>query len=319
MDTSDEIAYRSCLLCPRRCGVDRTAGSLGYCRAGALPRVAAAVLHRGEEPPLVTGKGSGTIFFSGCTLRCASCQNCDISARGMGVDLTVDELAAIVMRLGERGASNINLVTGTHYAPSIVAAVEIARSRGLRLPVVWNSSGYESISTLELLAGTVDIWLPDVKTLDREVARSLMRAPDYPERVKEAVAWMAGRGAPRFSGDALLSGTVCRHLVLPGLIDATEEVLLWYSRSLIYPTLLSLMVQYLPIGDAASSASAPGRRLAESEYQAVLSLLDRFGIEDGFVQELDEGTDWIPDFTRPNPFPGEFAAPVWHWERGFID
>ena len=182
--------YSACRFCPRNCGVDRLQGERGYCGESARMRVAWAGLHRGEEPPLVGEKGSGTIFFSGCTLKCVSCQNRQISHQGAGREVSSEGLGNLMLRLQERGAANINLVTAGHFPPSIVESVAGARTRGLRIPVVWNCSAYEHTSTLDLLRETVDVYLPDCKTLDAEVSRRLMRADDYPQVVRPALLKM---------------------------------------------------------------------------------------------------------------------------------
>ena len=309
-------AFTHCTLCPRNCGVDRTADASGYCRSSATPRLASAVLHRGEEPSLVTGLGSGAMFFSGCTLRCGSCQNCQISTDGDGADVDVEQLSEIMLRLQSAGASNINLVTGTHFSPAIIDAVRIARTNGLVLPTVWNSSGYEKIDTLELLDDCIDIWLPDVKTFDCEFAGLLMNAPDYPERAREATLWMASRGAPVYENERLVSGTIVRHLVMPGLMDDTEQVIRWYSMNLKNAAHLSVMAQYVPVSNEPQTIR---RQLAKSEYEAVVSLLVRYEIENGYIQELEHGTDWLPDFSRANPFPREHVVPVWSQYTGFIE
>ena len=264
---------------------------------------------------MVTRAGSGTLFFSECTLRCAACQNCQISQHGIGTEVDPELLAAIMVRLEERGASNINIVTGTHFAPSIAAAVSESRRLGMKLPIVWNSSGYERVETLEHLSGIVDIWLPDLKTLDSALSAAALHARDYPLVARDAIRWMLERGGPRFDGEALVSGTIVRHLVLPGRFDDTDAVLSWLSQVLPSRGLLSLMVQYLPIG---GPRDYPDRSLSETEYAAVLSLLSKYGFDDGYVQELVEDQDWTPDFLRANPFPSTHADPVWHWRDGFL-
>ena len=314
--TSHPTAYSNCNLCPRACGVDRNGSALGYCRSTSKARLASAVLHRGEEPSLSTGRGSGAMFFSGCTLRCDSCQNCGISAEGIGRDVDLSTLSEIMLRLDASGASNINIVTGTHFAPAIVEAVDVARAAGLRLPVVWNTSGYESIKTLEHLSTIVDVWLPDIKTFDPAIAKAMLNAPDYPARVKDAALWMSSRSTLRYDGDTLVSGTICRHLVLPGLFDDTESVLRWYADHLRQSTLLSVMAQYIPTANGGETIS---RSLERSEYDAMIALLWRFDIDSGFVQELEDERFWIPDFARTNPFPGQYSDPVWHWRFGFVD
>jgi putative pyruvate formate lyase activating enzyme len=321
------------MLCPRRCGVNRREGKRGYCGENAELRIAAAVLHHGEEPPLTGNRGSGTVFVSGCTLGCVFCQNWQISQDGMGTALTEAEFVRICLELQARGAANINLVTGSHAAPALAAGIAAAKTEGLALPVLWNSSAYESAAALDLLADTVDVYLPDLKTLDCGTARRFFRAPDYPGHAVRAVLTMmdqrtlrfaeaspAGPGTPAGSGSvpALLSGVVIRHLVLPGHLGSTREALRWFARYAQGRALLSLMMQYTPAGRevlrTGSGETGPVRAMNRREYETVLGWLEEFGIEDGFCQELVSGGDWLPDFRRENPF-GALADPVWHWAK----
>ena len=313
--TFHTTSYASCRLCPRNCGIDRASGASGYCRCADKPLLAAAVIHRGEEPPLVTGAGSGTLFFAGCTLRCKTCQNGQISAGLMGRRISSTEIADICIAFEARGASNVNIVTGTHFAPSIVRGIQEARERGLTIPVVWNSSGYETLDTLRNLESIVDVWLVDIKSLDPTVTRNLFGASDYPERAREAIRSMTGASALRFKGDALVSGTIVRHLALPGLFDDSCDVINWFAKNVRDTALFSLMVQYLP--PASEDAGIPDRYLTACEYEALLSRLPHNGIEDGYTQNLTDDGEWRPDFTRMNPFPAEFADPLWHWKSGF--
>jgi len=326
--------YKNCRLCPRNCGVDRLAGSGGtsnadgFCGESAELRLAFAGLHRGEEPPLTGKGGSGTVFVSGCNLGCTFCQNWQIStgkAGGMdaggagkrlGRIVSADEFSTICLELQSRGAENINIVTGSHAVPAIVQYLNAAKTAGLRLPVLWNSSGYESLETLELLDGYIDTWLPDLKTLDSALAAQFFNAPDYPEVAVQAILWMI-RNRPH--------NVIIRHLILPGQLESTRAVLRWFADNVINlrslqhalipnsdphsPPQLSLMSQYTPIVDSGH----PGRFLDKREYETVLGWLGEFGIEDGFCQELLINSDWLPDFNRPNPFLSDLSAAVWHF------
>jgi len=306
--------YARCLLCPRACGVDRLGSAHGFCREAAAVRAAWAGLHFGEEP-LVTGRGgSGTIFFTGCTLKCRFCQNDQLSRSGLGADLDPQQLARLMLRLQGEGAENVNLVTGSHFAPSIVQAVRLARAQGLALPLVWNSSGYESRAALELLAPWIEVWLPDCKTLDPELARSLMGAPDYPQVVREALAFMVEARPLDWDGERLRQGVIVRHLVLPGHPGSTREVLGWFRERLYGRALLSLMVQYTP--NPRALESGPSNRVSAVEYEQVLAWLEELDIEEGFIQEPEPGSEWLPDFSRPNPFPEGQARAVWHFADG---
>jgi putative pyruvate formate lyase activating enzyme len=320
--------YSRCLLCPRACGVDRLAerpatggpagereersGGRGFCREGVAVRAAWAGLHFGEEPPLTGSGGSGTIFFTGCTLKCRYCQNDQLSRSLVGRELSAGELAQLMLALQAAGAANINLVTGSHFAPGIAAAAELARGLGLAIPLLWNSSGYESRFTLELLAPWIEAWLPDCKTLDPELSRRLMGAPDYPEVVREALRFMVEARSLRFEGERLRQGVIVRHLVLPGYPESSRGVLAWFREHLYGRALLSVMVQYTPN----PRQSGPERRVSDAEYEQILGWLEELGIEEGFIQEPESGSEWLPDFSRRNPFPEGQARPVWHYADG---
>jgi len=321
--------YRNCVLCPRACGVDRTAGETGFCGQGAEMKAACVTLHKGEEPPVSGERGSGAFFFTGCTLRCPFCQNEQISSSGMGGPLSIDEFARICLEIEKRGGETINLVTATQFIPSAVQGLCLAKERGLSIPVVWNSGGFEKTESLALIAPVVDVYLPDCKTLDPVLSRSLFGRSDYPERAMEAVRFMAGQGEPEFSPSGIMTkGTIVRHLVLPGHLPETRQVLEWFSRELKDRALLSLMVQYIPNdrkeGGRRAEGAEPGEsarpaesgRIGEDEYDQLLSWLDEFSIDEGFMQELGDDHPWIPDFDRTNPFPAEYSEIVWHWKDG---
>jgi putative pyruvate formate lyase activating enzyme len=262
-------------------------------------------------------RGSGTIFVSGCNLRCAFCQNYQISRQGQGKTVTQAEFVRICLTLQEKGAENINIVTGSHAAPALAAGIQAARSRGLVIPALWNSSGYESLEALSLLAEVIDGYLPDLKTLDSAIAGRFFKAPDYGEVASAAVKRMLSLRDIRYEGAVLRSGVIVRHLVLPGRLESTRDVLRWFAEHAAGKGLLSLMTQYTPVGGADSGADIPSRTVNEAEYETVLSWLDEFGIEDGFYQEPPlsgaPDSEWLPDFNRANPFPSALSTPVWHW------
>ena len=301
--------YTNCLLCPRRCGVDRLSGCRGGCGESAELRIAFAGLHRGEEPPLSGQGGSGVVFVSGCNLGCVFCQNHQISRRGAGEGLgrtvSTEEFAAICLALQRQGAENINIVTGSHAAAAIIQGLAAAHSKGLTIPVLWNSSGYESLATLELLRDHIAMYLPDLKTLDSDLALQFFNAPNYPQAAAAAILKMIAY-RPR--------NVIIRHLILPGLLDSTRAVLQWFAENANGQAQLSLMTQYTPIkpGGGENSA-APNRCLNIREYETVLGWLDEFGIDEGFCQELATGNDWLPDFNRTNPFSSELSKPLWHF------
>ena len=319
-DSASAAWYARCLLCPRACGVDRLGSARGFCRESAAVRAAWAGLHFGEEPPITGRGGSGTIFFTGCTLKCRYCQNDQLSRSGLGAELEPEQLARLMLRLQAEGAENINLVTGSQFAPGIVEAARLAGERGLAIPLLWNSSGYESLETLRLLAPWIQVWLPDCKTLDRELARGLMGAADYPQVAREALAFMVAARPLAWDGERLRQGVIVRHLVLPGHPNSTREVLAWFRENLYGKALLSLMVQYPPNPRAPGRADEPGagpaRRVSPAEYELVVGWLEELGIEEGFIQEPEPGSEWLPDFSRRDPFPESQARAVWHFAEG---
>lgn len=297
--------YSDCTLCPNACHVDRNAGRTGRCGVDSTVRVAWSGLHRGEEPPVTGEKGSGMIFFCGCPLQCRYCQNYQISRRGWdGVVLSEKELADLMLQLQEFGAASINLVTGTHYIPSIVNALTDAKARGLGLPVVWNSSGYESVDALRMIDPFIDLYLVDVKTLDCNVASRFCGLEVYSKAIIPVMKFLRRRH-PATDLENGLKGTLVRHLVFPGCIDATVDFLHWYADNLKDCSLLSLMVQFVPPEDD------PGfPKMTDDQYDMLLNLVDELGI-DGFVQERsDNEILWIPDFRLDQPFPEGFADPL---------
>lgn len=301
-------AYRSCTLCPNRCKVDRLAKQKGICGETSDVRVAWAGLHKGEEPPITGEKGSGMIFFSGCPLKCAYCQNHQISTarHPIGIGVSVEELASVMLELQGMGATNLNMVTGTHFIPSIIESLHLARSKGLVLDVVWNSSGFESIEGLALIDPYVDVYLIDVKTLDADVGATFCGLRRYVNDILPVMEFLKQRH-PYTSVDEKgnLKGLLVRHLVFPTALAASFTVLEYFARELKECAYLSLMVQFEP---PLGNASFPP--ITEREYEALLAALEEFGIEDGFVQELGENVSWIPDFTQENPFPQDFASPL---------
>ena len=257
-------SYARCLQCPRACGVNRAAGKTGFCGESAELRIALACLHFGEEPLITVRGGSGTIFFTGCNLRCAFCQNYQISQQGMGAAVSTAEFADICLRLQEAGAENINLVTGSHHIPAIAAGLTQARSRGLTIPACWNASGYDSVEELKKLEGLVTVWLPDFKTLSSPLAQQLCAAADYPQRAKEALLWMIAHNPLHIEKDKLLQGVIIRHLFLPGRFAETADVLDWLKANADGKAIISLMSQYTPVPFADSAEGLSRRKQALS-------------------------------------------------------
>jgi len=277
---------KRCDLCPHVCGVNRLAGETGVCRTGAQPRIASANLHRGEEPPISGTKGSGTIFLSGCSLHCRFCQNFPISQMGNGNNLTTGELAARLIRLQAQGAHNINFVTPTHFLPQILASLFLALPQGFRLPIVWNSSGYERADVLELLDGIVDIYLPDMKYLSDAEAVRLSAAPGYRDSNRSAVKEMLRQVGhlELDEGGVAVRGLIIRHLVLPEGRAGSTEILRWIGANLGHETHVSLMKQFFPAHEAAKVAGI-NRKLTDEEYTEAVSALEEAGLENGWVQE----------------------------------
>ena len=322
----DLHAYEDCVLCPRNCHVNRCKNEKGFCNQGSSLCVAWAGLHFGEEPPLTASGGSGTIFITGCNLACAFCQNWQISQEGMGRDISPDEFSLICLKLQEKGAININIVTGSHNTRLIMEGLRRAKMQGLHIPILWNTSSYEKESEIALLSSQVDIWLADIKTFDPRLAFSLFRAYDYPEIARDAILQMTSSSPLVYadgmgeSGDdaRLISGVIVRHLVLPNRLNDTEEILKWFASHLKGRALLSLMTQYTPIARAKISEVNFDRPIEQEEDEALRELLSKYDIEEGFYQELVQDSSWLPNFQNIQPFSSTLASPIWHWHCGFL-
>lgn len=289
---------RECRICPRACGIDRTAGARGFCGAGTLVRVARTMLHRWEEPCLIGAHGAGAVFFSHCTLRCVYCQNHEISRGERGDLLSVEELAARFLTLESQGAATLDLVTPTHYTPQILAALELARTAGFSRPVVWNTSGYETVETISLLNGHVDIYLPDLKYDNEESACRCSAAPGYAAAAYAALAAMVAQvGAVRFAPDGrLLSGVLVRHLVLPGHRRESIAIVRRLWETFGDAIQLSLMRQYTPTYRAAEFPPLH-RKLTTFEYESVVDAVRDLGMTRVYVQDAAAvGTHYVPDF-----------------------
>ncbi|MEL3906557.1 MAG: radical SAM protein [Treponema sp.] len=320
--------YEHCTACPKACGVNRNTGSAGFCGETAELRIAWAGLHFGEEPPVTGRGGSGTIFITGCNLRCIFCQNFQISQRGMGRAVTEVEFVRICLTLQSAGAENINIVTGSHAIPALAKGLRAAKEHGLCIPVVWNSSAYETETALQSLKGAVDGWLPDLKTLSSSTAQVVFYAPDYPDYARRALAAMADTSPlvitevkEDYPFGKMLSGVIVRHLALPGKLEDTKAVLQWFAEHLKGKALLSLMTQYTPVsanGTTKGITAFSNRLLDESEDIRLRQFLETFGIDDGFYQELVSDTGWLPDFARVQTFSSALSKPLWHWRERFI-
>ena len=294
-----------CRCCPRECGVNRLTGEVGFCRIGAGIPVAHIGLHHGEEPPISGSRGSGAIFFAGCNLRCVFCQNYQISQEFEQIGIRTfspRELAAEMQRLEEAGAHNINLVSPSHLIFPLADAIEIARTQGLTIPIVYNSNGYDSVAALRQIRGLIDIFLPDLKYLGGNTAGALSAAPDYGKIVPEVLREMFAQVGHLELDDAGVArrGLLVRHLVLPGYLEnslACLRFLAGLSRYLY----LSIMSQYSP-RHRAGEYPPLDRTLSEKDYEAVIDYALELGLENAFIQEFDSNQEYLPDFSRTDPF-----------------
>ncbi|MCQ2592611.1 MAG: radical SAM protein [Treponema sp.] len=333
--------YKSCSQCPRNCKINRGLKQTGFCKETDELRIAFAGLHYGEEPLITVFGGSGTIFFTGCTLRCAFCQNYQISQDGLGKAVSTEEFARLCLKLQAEGAENINLVTGSHQIPVIAEGIKAAKTLGVNIPFCWNSSAYENVEMLELLKGLVTIWLPDLKTLSGEFSNKLFGAPDYPQVATRAIKWMLDNNpmeikeipappnakavdwADEFSPrDKMFSGVIIRHLFMPGHFGETADVLEWLKENADGNCCLSLMNQYTPVQfneekekilwRQKALSNIENRLVSKQEDEDIQDLIEAFDFDYLFYQELTDDTSWLPDFTKPQPFSNKLAKPVWH-------
>jgi putative pyruvate formate lyase activating enzyme len=286
-----------CAICPHRCGVDRTKDERGVCRTGRNAIVYSYMAHRGEEPPISGDRGSGTIFFANCSLSCCYCQNFEFSQTGKGREHTPEGLAELMLELQQQGCHNINLVTPTHVMPQILAAVEIAAGKGLNIPLVYNSSGYELPEIIYLLDGIVDIYLPDMRYSDPDKALKYSNAKDYPQYNEAAVREMARQtGEPVFDEQGMmLRGMIVRHLVLPENISGTGHIMKFLAEEISTETYVSLMSQYFPCHKAHEFPGL-GRRLNFEEFLSAEREMEHWGLHNGWTQE----SGGLPRFAGTN-------------------
>ncbi|MCH3959849.1 MAG: radical SAM protein [Selenomonas sp.] len=291
------MMIENCMLCPRRCGVDRRE-SVGFCGAGALARIALVSLHHWEEPCLTGDNGAGTVFFSYCNLRCCFCQNHEISHGGKGVEVTDERLAEIFLEQQQRGAATLDLVTPTHYVPQIIHALDMARAKGFRLPVVYNSGAYETVETIESLRDYVDVFLPDLKYIEAASAKEYSQAEDYFPMASAAIRRMVEiAGSLQFDEDGQLRrGVLVRHLVLPGHRHESMRILDWLWQNFGDTIQISLMNQYTPMYKAAEHKGM-NRRLTTFEYESVVNHAIDLGITNCYVQEGQTASEkFVPTF-----------------------
>ncbi len=277
-----------CTICPHNCGINRTNNQIGRCKSKDIVKIALYSTHNFEEPCISGKKGSGTVFFSNCNMNCVFCQNYEISQQGKGKEISIEELAEIFIKQQEKNVENINLVTPTSYVPQIIEAIKIARNKGLKLPIVYNTNGYEKVETLKMLEGYVDIYLPDFKYSDNELGKRLSKVDNYFEIATKALKEMYRQtGKAVFNENGIMQkGMIIRHLVLPNHILNSRRVLKWINENM-HEVYVSVMAQYFPTYKAKDIEDI-NRKLTKEEYEQIENYLYRLDLENGYIQELGE-------------------------------
>lgn len=292
-----DTSLKNCTLCPRNCKVNRLIGESGYCKTSYKLKVARAALHLWEEPCISGEKGSGTVFFSNCNLRCVFCQNYKISEESSGMEISIERLAEIFLELQAKGANNINLVTPTHYVPQIIIAIDISRSKGLSLPILYNCSGYENVETIKMLEGYIDVYLPDLKYFSSKYSSRYSKAPDYFDKASEAIKEMVAQvGKPKFEKELIKKGVIVRHMMLPGLLFDSKKIIDYLYKTFGDDIYISIMNQYTPINKNEEYAEI-NKTLNPLHYDSLVDYALNLGVKNGFIQ--DDGTQskvFIPDF-----------------------
>lgn len=287
-----------CELCPHRCKVDRKSGKIGRCKCNDKIKIALYSLHYYEEPCISGNNGSGTVFFSNCNLNCKYCQNYKISQLGKGEYITIEKLADIFIAQQENNANNINLVTPTMYVEQIIEAIKIARKKGLRIPIIYNSNGYENIETIKMLNGYVDVYLPDLKYADNNLAKEYSNINDYFEIATQAIKEMYNQvGAPILDENGIIKrGLIIRHLVLPEFIDNSKKILKWLKENIDSEVYISIMAQYFPTY-LAKEDKYINRKLTKKEYEDIENYVYELNFKNGYMQDLGEHEEeYVPDF-----------------------
>ena len=278
----------NCTICPHKCGINRTK-QIGRCKSTDKIKIALYSTHNFEEPCISGDNGSGTIFFSNCNMNCIYCQNYEISQQGKGREISIEELADIMIEQQEKGVENINLVTPTSYVLHIIEAIKIAKNKGLQIPIVYNTNGYENIETLKLLRGYIDIYLPDLKYYYNELGQKYSNVNDYFETATQAIKEMYKQvGAPKLNEDGIMQkGLMVRHLVLPNNIENSKQILKWIKENIDNNVYISIMAQYFPTYKA-QNVDELNRKLTQAEYDEIENYLYNLDIENGYIQELGE-------------------------------
>jgi len=293
----------SCTLCPRNCKVNRLKDEKGFCRSGKELIVSSAVVHFGEEPPISGTNGSGTIFFSNCNLKCIFCQNYQISQMGMGDKVTTEELADMMLSLQNKGAHNINLVSPTHFLPQILEGLYKAIEKGLKIPIVYNTGGYDSLETIKLLDGIVDIYLPDMKYSDNSAAEKLSSAPDYPQHNQATIMEMFRQvGNLKLDNSKVaVKGLLIRHLILPEDLAGSYNMLPFLANKISKDVWIGLMSQYHP-SYMANKDKRLCRKITDEEYTKVIKRAEDLGFKNCLIQETNSSDLFLPDFEKAQPF-----------------
>ena len=290
-----KVMVDNCKLCGFKCGINRNE-KLGKCKCGVLPKLALVSKHYWEEPCISGKNGSGTIFFSGCNFSCIFCQNYMISQEGYGKEVSIERLAEILIEQQSGGAHNINLVSPTPYVPAIIEAIKIAKANGLTIPIVYNTNCYDSVETIKMLDGYIDVYLPDIKYFDDEISIKYSGVPKYFEVASKAIIEMQRQvGIPQFDENGIIKkGLIIRHLIMPGNVLQTKKILQWVEGNLPKQTYISVMAQYFPSYKAKDDAII-NRKITRKEYDIVLDLIEQF--ENGYIQELGEHEEeYVPQF-----------------------
>lgn len=279
----------NCVLCPHKCNINRNEGKIGRCKATNNVKIALYSIHDFEEPCISGEKGSGTIFFSNCNLNCVFCQNYEISQLGKGKEISIEELAKIFLLQQEKGVENINLVTPTSYVLQIIEAIKIAKSKGLKIPIVYNTNAYENVETIRMLKGYIDVYLPDLKYAENRLAKKYSKIDNYFEIATQAIREMVKQvGIPKFDESGIIKrGVIIRHLVLPNNIENSKKILKWIVENLPKEIYISIMAQYFPTYKA-EEFDELNRKLTKEEWQKIENYIERLDIENGYVQELGE-------------------------------
>lgn len=291
-----------CQICPRDCKVNRLLGNKGYCKCDDKIKIALVSTHNYEEPCISGKNGSGTIFFSNCNLNCVFCQNHEISQEGKGVEVSTERLAEIFIEQQDRGVNNINLVTPTMYVYQIIEAIKIARNKGLNIPIIYNSNGYENVETIKLLKGYIDVYLPDFKYYNDILAVKYSKAPKYFEIATEAIKEMINQvGNLVFNDDGIIQkGVIIRHLILPNHIQNSKNILKWIKENLNEDVYVSVMAQYFPTYKA-KQIDGMDRKINKKEYNEVEKYLYTLDIKNGYMQDLGKHEEeYVPDFNLSN-------------------